>query len=89
MDPDVVMELGRQSLQLTVLLAAPILLVSLVVGLLIAMVQAATQINEMTLSFVPKLLVIALVLVWAGPWMLRLMTDFTADLFERIPGLVG
>jgi flagellar biosynthetic protein FliQ len=83
------MELGRQSLQLTVLLAAPILLVSLVVGLLIAMFQAATQINEMTLSFVPKLLVVALVLVWAGPWMLRLMTDFTTELFERIPGLVG
>ena len=89
MDPDLVMELGRQSLQLTVLLAAPILLVSLVVGLLIAMFQAATQINEMTLSFVPKLLVIAVVLAWAGPWMLRLMTDFTTDLFERIPGLVG
>jgi flagellar biosynthetic protein FliQ len=89
MDPDLVMELGRQTLQLTVLLAAPILLVSLVVGLVIAMFQAATQINEMTLSFVPKLLVIAVVLVWAGPWMLRLMTDLTADLFERIPGLVG
>ena len=89
MDPDLVMELGRESLQLTILLAAPILLVSLVVGLVIAMFQAATQINEMTLSFVPKLLVSALVLVWAGPWMLRLMTEFTADLFERIPGLVG
>ncbi len=89
MDPDLVMELGRQTLQLTVLLAAPILLVSLVVGLIIAMFQAATQINEMTLSFVPKLLVIAVVLVWAGPWMLSLMTDFTTDLFERIPGLVG
>jgi flagellar biosynthetic protein FliQ len=89
MDADLVMELGRESLQLTVLLAAPILLVSLVVGLLIAMFQAATQINEMTLSFVPKLLVIAVVLVWAGPWMVRLMMDFTTDLFERIPGLVG
>jgi flagellar biosynthetic protein FliQ len=89
MDPDLVMELGRQTLQLTVLLAAPILVVSLAVGLIIAMFQAATQINEMTLSFVPKLLVIAAVLVWAGPWMLRLMTDFTIDLFERIPGLVG
>ena len=89
MDPDLVMELGRESLRLTVLLAAPILLVSLVVGLLIAMFQAATQINEMTLSFVPKLLVIAVVLIWAGPWMVRLMMDFTTDLFERIPGLVG
>ena len=58
-------------------------------GLLVSILQAATQINEMTLSFVPKLLVIAAVLAWAGPWMLRLMTDFTTDLFERIPGLVG
>jgi len=90
MDPDLVMELGRQSLQLTVLLAAPILLVSLVVGLLIAMFQAATQINEMTLSFVPKLLVIAVVLVWAGPWMLRLMTDFNRPLRAHSgPGRLG
>ncbi len=89
MDADVVMELGRQTLWITVLLSAPILVVSLVVGLLIAMFQAATQINEMTLSFVPKLLAVALVIAWAGPWMISLLTDFTTQLMDRIPGLIG
>ena len=89
MEADLVMELAKDALTLTLLLSAPILLVSLVVGLVIAMFQAATQINEMTLSFVPKLLAVAVVLIWAGPWMLRLITDFTTQLFERIPGLVG
>jgi flagellar biosynthetic protein FliQ len=88
-DADVVMELGRQTLWITVLLSAPILVVSLVVGLLIAMFQAATQINEMTLSFVPKLLAVALVIAWAGPWMISLLTDFTTQLMDRIPGLIG
>ena len=89
MDADLVMELAKDALTLTLLLSAPILVVSLVVGLVIAMFQAATQINEMTLSFVPKLLAVAVVLIWAGPWMLRLITDFTTQLVERIPGLVG
>jgi flagellar biosynthetic protein FliQ len=89
MEADLVMELAKDALTLTLLLSAPILVVSLVVGLVIAMFQAATQINEMTLSFVPKLLAVAVVLIWAGPWMLRLITDFTTQLVERIPGLVG
>ena len=89
MDTDLVMELARDAVTLTLLLSAPILLVSLVIGLVIAMFQAATQINEMTLSFVPKLLAVAVVLIWAGPWMLRLITDFTTNLVERIPALVG
>lgn len=89
MDPDLVMELGRQSLQLTVLLAAPILLVSLVVGLLIAMFQAATQINEMTLTFIPKLVVMFLIMVVMGPWMLTLFVDYVVRLYGNIPTLVG
>jgi flagellar biosynthetic protein FliQ len=89
MEADLVMELAKDAVTLTLLLSAPILLVSLVVGLVIAMFQAATQINEMTLSFVPKLLAVAVVLIWAGPWMLRLITEFTTNLVERIPGLVG
>jgi flagellar biosynthetic protein FliQ len=89
MEADLVMELAKDAVTLTLLLSAPILLVSLVVGLVIAMFQAATQINEMTLSFVPKLLAVAVVLIWAGPWMLRLMMEFTTNLVERIPGLVG
>ena len=89
MDPDLVMELGRESLRLTVLLAAPILLVSLVVGLLIAMFQAATQINEQTLSFIPRLLVMLLTLIWAGPWLVRELMEYTQTLVQNIPLLIG
>jgi len=89
MDADSVVQIGRQALEVTVLLSAPILLASLVVGLLIAMFQAATQINEMTLSFVPKLMVVAAVLGIGGPWMLRQITGFTTRLIESIPYLIG
>jgi flagellar biosynthetic protein FliQ len=65
------------------------LLPVLAVGLLVSMFQAATQINEMTLSFIPKLLVTVLVIMWAGPWMLGLMTDYTRRLFEEIPYFLG
>jgi flagellar biosynthetic protein FliQ len=83
------MEIGRQALEVTILLAAPILLASLAVGLLIAMFQAATQINEMTLSFVPKLMVVAGVMMLAGPWMLRQIIGFTERLVEQIPLYLG
>jgi len=73
----------------TALLAAPLLLSALVVGLLVGMVQAATQIQEMTLTFIPKLAVLGLALVVAGSWMLGLITDFTINLIERIPELIG
>ncbi len=89
MTPETVLAVGQEALQLTVLLAAPLLLSALGVGLLIGMLQAATQIQEMTLSFIPKLLVLALALAVAGPWMLHLVIDFTERLFENIPGLIG
>ena len=89
MTPDSVMHLGEQALQVTVLLAAPILLSSLAVGLVVAMFQAATQINEQTLSFVPKLLITVVVLSIAGPWMLRLIINFTRQTFISIPELIG
>lgn len=89
MDADSVVQIGRQALEVTVLLSAPVLLASLAVGLLIAMFQAATQINEMTLSFVPKLMVVAAVLAIGGPWMLRQITGFTTKLMENIPYLIG
>ena len=89
MTPDSVIDIGRQALEVTALLAAPILLASLVVGLIIAMFQAATQINEMTLSFVPKLMVVAAVMATAGPWMLRQIIGFTEKLFENLPYLIG
>jgi flagellar biosynthetic protein FliQ len=89
MDSDAVIEIGRQALEVTVLLSAPVLIASLGVGLLIAMFQAATQINEMTLSFVPKLMVVAAVLGLGGPWMLRQITGFTTRLVENIPYMIG
>ncbi len=89
MDADTVMTLARDMLWVTLELGAPILLAVLVVGLVIAMFQAATQINEMTLTFVPKLIVVAAVLVLAGHWMLRLLTDYTRTLIEHIPQLLG
>ena len=89
MDADSVMNIGRQAMEVTILLAAPILLVSLAVGLVIAMFQAATQINEMTLSFVPKLIAVAAVLMAAGPWLLRQIVGFTQRLIENIPYLIG
>jgi flagellar biosynthesis protein FliQ len=87
MTPESVMSFGQQALQLALLLAAPLLLTSLAVGLLVGVFQAATQINEMTLSFIPKVLAMAAVLMLAGPWMLQLLTEFTRRLIEGIPGV--
>lgn len=89
MTPETIMTLGQQALSLTVLMAAPMLLSALAVGLFIGMIQAATQINEMTLSFIPKLLVLALALALAGPWMMRTMLAFTRQLYHSIPSLIG
>ncbi len=89
MTPENVMDLAHRALLVTTLVAAPLLLVALIVGLLIGMLQAATQINEATLSFIPKLLTLVLTLFVAGPWMLRLLIDFTRDLFASIPNVIG
>ena len=89
MTPESVMSMGYEAMKLTLLLGAPLLLVALVVGLLISLFQAATQINEMTLSFIPKLLAVFAVLVIAGPWMLGLVLDYMRNLFSSIPQLVG
>lgn len=88
MSPDTVMSLGQQALKLTLLLSAPLLLTALLVGLAIGLFQAATQIQEMTLSFIPKLLGMGLAFLIAGPWMLRLLIDFTTRLITDIPGLI-
>ena len=89
MNPETVMNLGTRALEMTLLLSAPLLLVALAVGLLIGVFQAATQINEMTLSFIPKLLALAATMVLAGPWMLNLIIGYTRELFQSIPGLIG
>lgn len=89
MTPETVLTLARDALWLTLLLAAPLLLAALIVGVLVGVVQAATQINEMTLSFIPKLLALAAVLVAIGPWMLRTLVEYTRQLIESIPGLLS
>ena len=89
MTPEMVLNLVRQALEVTILVSAPLLLTALVTGLLVSVFQAATQINEMTLSFIPKLLAIFLALVIAGPWMLGVMVDFTRRLILGIPGMIG
>lgn len=89
MTSETVLYLVQQTLMITMLISAPLLLASLVMGLVISIFQAATQINEMTLSFIPKLLAVFVVGVVAGPWMIRTFIDFTRKLFEDIPGLIG
>lgn len=89
MTPEMVLTITQQALETTVLVSAPMLGAALVTGLLVSLFQAATQINEMTLSFIPKLLVLALVLVLAGPWMLNTMLDYMQRLFTSIPTLIG
>jgi len=86
---DTVITIGQQALNVTALLAAPMLLSALAAGLLIGMFQAATQINEMTLSFIPKLLVLAAALFLGGRWMLGVIVGFTETLFRSIPALIG
>jgi flagellar biosynthetic protein FliQ len=87
--PETVMTLGYEAMKVSLLLGAPLLLVALVTGLLISLFQAATQINEMTLSFIPKLLAVFATLVIAGPWMLGVALDYIRNLFASIPQLVG
>ncbi len=89
MTPETVTTIGHQAIWVTMLLSAPLLLSALGIGLIIGMFQAATQINEMTLSFIPKLLVLALALGVSGPWMLQVITTFTQQLFEQIPASIG
>jgi flagellar biosynthetic protein FliQ len=89
MTPETVLTIVQQALEVTVMISAPMLGAALVTGLLVSLFQAATQINEMTLSFIPKLLVLVLVLVLAGPWMLAMMLDYMQRLFTSIPTLIG
>ena len=88
MTPEMVMSIAYQGIRVTLLLAGPMLLAALFTGLIISLFQAATQINEMTLTFIPKILAVFAVLVLAGPWLIGLITDFTHRLFTNIPSMV-
>jgi len=83
------MALGQNALELTLLVAAPMLLSALVVGLVVSVFQAATQINEMTLSFIPKLIAIFAALLISGPWLITMMTDYMRRLITSIPTMIG
>jgi flagellar biosynthetic protein FliQ len=89
MTPEMVMDLAHSTLTVTVMIAAPLLLMALAAGLVIGMLQAATQINEATLSFIPKLILMVLTLFAVGPWILRVLIDFTHDLYANIPHVIG
>ena len=89
MTPESVMTMGRQAMEITLLVSSPLLLIALIIGLVVSIFQAATQINEATLSFIPKLVGVFIALVVAGPWMLTIMLDYMRQVFTGIPGMVG
>lgn len=89
MTPGTVIDIGRNAVEITLLISAPLFIAALATGLLISIFQAATSINEATLSFVPKLIMIFVTLVLAGPWMITIMTDYMRRLYEAIPGIIG
>lgn len=88
MTEELVVKLGQDALRTTAMLAAPLLISTLVVGLVVSIFQALTQINEATLTFIPKMIVVALVFVLAGPWMMDVMSTYTVNLFENIATMV-
>ncbi|WP_435946112.1 flagellar biosynthesis protein FliQ [Dryocola sp. BD586] len=89
MTPESVMALGFQAIKVGLMVAAPMLMAALFTGLIISILQASTQINEMTLSFIPKILVIVLVMVVLGPWMLSIFLDYMRTLFSNLPYIIG
>ena len=89
MTPDMVTTIGKQALEMALLMTGVILLPALAVGLLVSMFQAATQLNEQTLSFIPKLAITFFILIVAGPWLLRLLMTFTQRIITNIPMIIG
>ncbi|AIR62828.1 flagellar biosynthesis protein FliQ [Cedecea neteri] len=89
MTPESVMMMGTEAMKVALALAAPLLLVALISGLVISLLQAATQINEMTLSFIPKILAVFVTIVVAGPWMLNLLLDYMRSLLTNLPNTIG
>jgi len=88
MTEDLVLRLAQEAMKTTALVAAPILISTLVIGLVVSIFQALTQINESSLSFIPKMIVVGIVLVLAGPWMMDLLSNYTTQLFENISEIV-
>ena len=89
MTPDMVIKLAEQSIYTIIIIAAPMLLIALGVGLLVSVFQAMTQIQEQTLAFIPKILAVFIALVVFGPWMLTTLLDYTRNLFQSLPRIIG
>ena len=89
MTPESVMMMGTEAMKVALALASPLLLIALITGLVISILQAATQINEMTLSFIPKIIAVFVTIVVAGPWMLNLLLDYMRTLLNNIPYIIG
>lgn len=89
MNQDTILSIAKHALVITTLVSSPILISALVIGLIIAMFQAMTQINEATLSFIPKLIIVGLILLIGGHWMLSTLTHYSTELIESIPSLIG
>ncbi len=89
MTPEVVLDIGRGALEVLIIMTVVLLVPALVVGLLVSMFQAATQINEQTMSFIPKLLITFAVMMFAGPWLLNLITEYIQRLYSNIPNVIG
>ena len=89
MTPELVIDIGEQALKMVALISAPLFFSALIIGLIVGMFQAATSINEQTLSFIPKLIILVVALFVAEPWMLQLMINFTRRLYENIPNMIG
>ena len=89
MTPEMVVGLAYQGMKVTLMLAGPLLMTALLIGLLVSLFQAATQINEMTLTFIPKILGVFGALVIAGPWLIQTIVDFTRELFLNLPSMVS
>ena len=89
MTPESVMTIGRTAMEITILVASPVLLVTLVAGLIVSIFQAATQINDASLSFIPKIIAVLVTFAIAGPWMLTVMTDYMRRVLTDLPGMIG
>ena len=89
MSPESALSFGRHAVEITLMLSAPLLLAALVIGLIVSVFQAATQINEMTLSFIPKLIGILVTFIIAGPWMLSVMLDYMREIFSNLSSFTG
>lgn len=88
MNEELIIKLGQDAMRVTAMIAGPMLIATLVIGLIVSIFQALTQINEATLTFIPKMIVVAIVIVVAGPWMMDVMTSYTINLFENIATMV-